>query len=420
MKPKRDLLIGVTFVVLIALLAYGQKALVKPGTDAKVQAPMFEVDPMWPKPLPNHWIMGNTIGVSVDAQDHVWIIHRQGSLEAKEVYATTNPPGSSCCLPAPPVLSFDQAGNLIQHWGGPGAGYEWPDSNHGITVDYKGNVWIGGNGVGQAPGTRGQAAGARGQAAPETQTTGVPYTHDSMIMKFTQDGKFLMQIGKVGASKGSNDLENLRRPAKIFVDKDTNEVYVADGYGNHRVIVYDADSGKYKRHWGAYGNKPEDTNLGPYNPDAPPAQQFRNPVHCAELAKDGLVYVCDRVNDRIQVFKKDGTFVKEVFIAKRTLGDGSVWDIAFSKDPQQKYIYLADGANEKVYVMQRDSLEILTSFGDGGRQPGQFYAVHSIATDSKGNIYTTETYRGQRVQRFMYKGIGTVAKLDQGTVWPRK
>ena len=420
MKPKRDLLIGTTFVVLIALLAYGQKALVKPGTDAKVQAPMFEVDPMWPKPLPNHWIMGNTIGVSVDAQDHVWIIHRQGSLEAKEVYATTNPPGSSCCLPAPPVLSFDQAGNLIQHWGGPGAGYEWPDSNHGITVDYKGNVWIGGNGLGQAPGARGQAAGARGQAAPETQTTGVPYTHDSMIMKFTQDGKFLMQIGKVGASKGSNDLENLRRPAKIFVDKDTNEVYVADGYGNHRVIVYDADSGKYKRHWGAYGNKPEDTNLGPYNPDAPPAQQFRNPVHCAELAKDGLVYVCDRVNDRIQVFKKDGTFVKEVFIAKRTLGDGSVWDIAFSKDPQQKYIYLADGANEKVYVMQRDSLEILTSFGDGGRQPGQFYAVHSIATDSKGNIYTTETYRGQRVQRFIYKGIGTVAKLDQGTVWPRK
>jgi len=420
MKPKRDLLIGTTFVVLIALLAYGQKALVKPGTDAKVQAPMFEVDPMWPKPLPNHWIMGNTIGVSVDAQDHVWIIHRQGSLEAKEVYATTNPPGSSCCLPAPPVLSFDQAGNLIQHWGGPGAGYEWPDSNHGITVDYKGNVWIGGNGLGQAPGARGQAAGARGQAAPETQTTGVPYTHDSMIMKFTQDGKFLMQIGKVGASKGSNDFENLRRPAKIFVDKDTNEVYVADGYGNHRVIVYDADSGKYKRHWGAYGNKPEDTNLGPYNPDAPPAQQFRNPVHCAELAKDGLVYVCDRVNDRIQVFKKDGTFVKEVFIAKRTLGDGSVWDIAFSKDPQQKYIYLADGANEKVYVMQRDSLEILTSFGDGGRQPGQFYAVHSIATDSKGNIYTTETYRGQRVQRFMYKGIGTVVKLDQGTVWPRK
>jgi DNA-binding beta-propeller fold protein YncE len=360
--------------------------------------------------------------VSVDAQDHVWIIHRGGSLEPKEVYASTNPPGASCCLPAPPVLEFDQAGNLIGHWGGPGQGYEWPESNHGITVDYKGNVWIGGNGRGTAPGAAAGGSGQPAQGTPpsEGQTAGaLGYFHDSMIMKFTQDGKFLMQIGKVGASKGSNDVENLRLPAKIFVDKDTNEVYVADGYGNHRVIVYDADSGKYKRHWGAYGNKPEDTNLGNYDPDAPPAQQFRNPVHCAELARDGLLYVCDRVNDRIQVFKKDGTFVKEVFIAKRTRGDGSVWDIAFSRDPQQKYLYVADGANEKIYILLRESMEILTSFGDGGRQPGQFYAVHSIATDSKGNIYTTETYRGQRVQRFLHKGIGTVTKMDQGVLWPR-
>src|SRR5262245_36163548 len=428
MKPKRDLLIGATFLVLLALLAVGQKMLERRAVAeaAGVQAPMFEVDPLWPKPLPNHWLLGNTIGVSVDAQDHVWIIHRAGSLEPKEVYASTNPPGASCCLPAPPVLEFDQAGNLIGHWGRPGQGYEWPESNHGITVDYKGNVWIGGNGRGTAPGaaTSG-AAGGRGQSTqgtppPEPQTAGaLGYFHDSMIMKFTQDGKFLMQIGKAGASKGSNDVENLRLPAKIFVDKNTNEVYVADGYGNHRVIVYDADTGKYKRHWGAYGNKPDDAPLGPYNPDAPVAQQFRNPVHCAELTNDGLVYVCDRSNDRIQVFKKDGTFVKEVFVAKRTLGDGSVWDIAFSKDPQQKYLYLVDGANEKIYIILRDSMEILTSFGDGGRQPGQFYAVHSIATDSKGNIYTTETYRGQRVQRFLYKGIGTVAKMDQGVLWPR-
>jgi DNA-binding beta-propeller fold protein YncE len=431
MKRKRDLLTGVTFLVLIAGLFIAQRVLQTRAVAeaAGVQVPVFEVDPLWPKPLPNHWIMGNTIGVSADAQDHIWIIHRAGSLEPKEVYATTDPPGSSCCVPAPPILAFDQAGNLIHHWGGPGEGYEWPDSNHGITVDYKGNVWIGGNGRGTAPGAqRGGGRGAgRGSAATQGQPPaevqvggGLGYFHDSMIMKFTQDGKFLAQIGKAGASKGSNDIENLRLPAKIFVDKNTNEVYVADGYGNHRVIVYDADTGKYKRHWGAYGNKPEDVNLGPYNPDAPVAQQFRNPVHCAELANDGLLYVCDRPNDRIQVFKKDGTFVKEVFIAKRTLGDGSVWDIAFSKDPQQKYMYLADGANEKVYIMLRDSMEILTSFGDGGRQPGQFYAVHSITTDSKGNIYTTETYRGQRVQRFVYKGLQTVAKQDQGTVWPKK
>ena len=408
---KRNLYIGTAFLTTIVVLGIGSSILGRKAEAATVQAPRFEVDPMWPKPLPNHWVMGNTIGVSVDASDHVWIIHRAGSLEAKEIYAVTNPPGATCCLPAPPVLEFDQEGNLIGHWGGPGQGYDWPESNHGITVDYKGNVWIGGNGRGPQP---------KGQAPVEGQAPPAALFKDNEILKFTQDGKFLMQIGKPGQSKGSNDIDNLKGPAKMFVDRKTNELYVADGYGNHRVIVFDADTGKYKRHWGAYGKKPDDTNLGNYNPDAPVAQQFRNPVHCAELSNDNLLYVCDRVNDRIQVFKPDGTFIKEVFIAKRTLGDGSVWDIAFSKDPQQKYIYLADGANEKVYVMLRDSLEILTSFGDGGRQPGQFYAVHSIATDSKGNVYTTETYRGQRLQRFNYKGLAAVTKMDQGVVWPAK
>jgi len=228
-----------------------------------------------------------------------------------------------------------------------------------------------------------------------------------------------MQIGKPAHSKGSNDVENLRLPAKTFIDKQTNEVYVADGYGNHRVIVYDADTGQYKRHWGAYGHKPDDTDLGKYDPDAPPAQQFRNPVHCSDMSVDRLVYVCDRVNDRIQVFKPDGTFVKEGFIAKRTLGSGSAWDIAFSKDPQQKYIYLADGENDRVHILLRDTLEVLTTFGEGGRQPGEFYGPHSIATDSKGNIYVTETYRGQRVQKFVYKGLGPVTKEDQGVLWPK-
>ncbi len=419
---------------------------------AGVQAPKFEVDPMWPKPLPNHWIMGNVIGVSVDAQDHIWIIHRQGSLEAMEDYLATNPPGAKrnkgiveadCCAPAPPVLEFDEAGNLLASWGGKdGDGYVWPASNHGITVDYKGNVWIGGNGrVGNAPADdEGQINGAGRAAAPPAAPTplapgaaapagragraggrgGPPLYHDSMIMKFTQDGKFLMQIGKSGQSKGSNDTENLGLPAKIMVDAKTNEVYVADGYGNHRVIVFDADSGKYKRHWGAYGHMPDDTNLGRYNPDDPPAQQFRNPVHCVELANDGLLYVCDRVNDRIQVFKPDGTFVKEQILYKNTLGDGAVWDIAFSKDPLQKYIYLADGSNEKVHILDRESLKVLTSFGDGGRQPGEFYAVHSIATDSKGDIFTTETYRGQRLQKFVYKGMGPIMKEDQGVLWPKR
>ena len=376
--------------ILIAVAA--SIVLWRPATAAGTrEAPRFEIDPLWPKPLPNHWRIGSTIGVSVDAQDHVWIIHRPSSLNAKELYASQNPRGAICCSAAPPVLEFDAAGNLLSSWGGPGPGYEWPVSNHGITVDYKGNVWIGGNDA-----------------------------MDSQVLKFTQSGKFILQIGHSGQSKGSNDTANVHRAAKIFVDPTANEAYIADGYGNKRVIVYDADTGVYKRHWGAYGNKPDDTDPGPYNPGAPVAKQFRNPVHCAELAHDGLLYVCDRTNDRVQVFKKDGTFVKETFIEKSTLGDGSVFDIAFSRDEQQKYIYLADGANDRIHVLLRDTLEELTNFGDGGRQPGQFYAVHSIATDSKGNIYTTETYEGKRVQKFVYKGLAPVTKMEQGTVWPQK
>jgi DNA-binding beta-propeller fold protein YncE len=423
---KRELSIGATFAVVLIALGIGSVVFEKKAAveAAGVQAPRFEVDPLWPKPLPNHWVLGNVIGVATDAQDHIWIIHRQASLEPMENYAAANPPGpkrrpgvveADCCAPAPPVLEFDQAGTLINSWGGPGEGYDWPETNHGIFVDYKGNVWIGGNGRPRP----GKAASASGGAPPESQNTPPGYYNDNMVLEFTQSGKFLMQIGKPGQSKGSNDLENLKGPAKLYVDPKTDELYVADGYGNHRVIVFDASTGKYKRHWGAYGHKPDDTPLGLYQPNDPPAQQFRNPVHCAQLSNDNLLYVCDRVNDRIQVFKPDGTFVKEQILYKDTLGDGSVWDIAFSRDPQQKYIYLADGANEKVHILDRESLQVLTSFGDGGRQPGEFYAVHSIASDSKGNIYTTETYRGQRVQRFLYKGLAMVTKQDQGVVWPR-
>ena len=430
---KRHLSVGALFLLTAIALGAGSRALDRRATLAAagpaVQAPRFEVDPLWPKPLPNKWILGQTIGVSVDAQDHVWIIHRAGSLEPGEVHATTTPPTAQCCAPAPPVLEFDAAGNLIGHWGGPGQGYDWPDSNHGITVDYKGNVWIGGNGRGAPPAGRGRGPSTASGQAPvagqnrqqdESQTGGTQSFNDNMVLKFTADGKFLMQIGMPLSSKGSNDIENLRLPAKTFLDQATNELYVADGYGNHRVIVFDADTGKYKRHWGAYGKKPDDVDLGRYDPKAPPAQQFRNPVHCADLSVDRLLYVCDRVNDRIQVFKPDGTFVKEAFFNKETLGSGSAWDIAFSKDPQQKYIYLADGEDDKVLVILRETLEHLTSFGEGGRQPGEFYGVHSIATDSKGNIYTTETYRGQRVQKFTYKGLAPVTKKDQGVVWPAR
>jgi hypothetical protein len=394
MKLTRDRLIGTGLIAAIVALGLGQHMLEK-AADAQdrsgLQAPRFEVDPLWPKPLPNNWLMGMTIGVAVDAQDHVWIVHRADTLSPNEAAADQNPPTGSCCSKAPPVLEFDPAGNLVGHWGGPGDGYEWPLSNHGIWVDHKNNVWIGGNGA-----------------------------KDSHVLKFTKSGKFLMQVGKAGQSKGSNDTQNFSRVAKIFVDPKANEAYIADGYGNKRVVVIDADTGAFKRYWGAYGNKPDDTDIGRYDPNAPPAQQFRTPVHCADLSNDGLVYVCDRPNDRIQVFKADGTFVKEMFIAKKTLGDGSTWDVAFSKDPQQRYLYVADGKNERVYIVLRETMQLLTSFGDGGRQPGQFFAVHSIATDSKGNIFTTETYEGRRLQKFVYKELAPVTTEHQGTVWPKK
>ena len=389
---RRNVLVGTIFAcTLLALVAVERLLVREASAQPSVQAPRFEVDPFWPKPLPNGWVLGMAIGVAVDSRDHVWIVHRADTLSPLEAAADQNPPTASCCRKAPPVLEFDPAGNLVGHWGGPGEGYEWPLSNHGIFVDHKDNVWIGGNDA-----------------------------KDAHVLKFTRAGRFLMQFGHQGKSGGSHDTVNFGRVAKIYVDPKMNEAYIADGYGNKRVAVIDADTGAFKRYWGAYGNKPDDTNMGQYDPDAPLIQQFRSPVHCADLSNDGFLYVCDRPNDRLQVFRPDGTFVKEVFIAPKTLGDGSTWDVAFSKDPQQKHLYLADGKNEKIYVLDRQSLEILTSFGDGGRQPGQFFAVHSMATDSKGNIFTTETYEGRRLQKFVFKGVGPVTKKDQGTVWPRR
>jgi hypothetical protein len=388
----RSFVAGAVLATSIFALGLGQVALQRQADaqGATVQAPVYEVDPLWPKPLPNNWLLGWTIGVWVDDQDNIWTIHRgESGLNRNERGAELGI--AECCRTAPPILVFDADGNLVRSWGGPGDGYEWPQSNHGIHVDYKGNVWIGGNGE-----------------------------KDAHILKFTKDGKFLMQVGHLGGNKGSNDTENFGRVAKIWVDPKTNEAFIADGYLNKRVAVIDADTGKMKRYWGAYGNRPDDTNLGPYDPSAPPAQQFRNPVHCIERSVDDLVYVCDRQNDRIQVFRPEGAFVKEAFFAKNTKSAGSVWDITFSRDPQQRFILLTDGQNERIRVVLRDTLEELTSFGDGGRQPGQFYGVHSIASDSKGNLYTTETYEGKRIQKFIYKGIASQARGYQGVPWPRR
>jgi len=377
-------------VLLLALLA---AATVSAQDEDMVEVPWFEVDPYWPRPLPNHWILGSAVGVGVDSRDHVYVIHRRNSFsERNEIGAATDPRSSTCCIPAPNILEFDPEGRLVGSFGGPSEAYSWPTSNHGLTVDHKDNIWIGGNGRG-----------------------------DSHILKFTRDGRFLQQIGIPGQEADSLSTEHFGRVAKVSFDAAADEAYVSDGYSNKRVAVLDADTGEFKRFWGAYGNTPSDEDLGRYDPEAPPAQQFRNPVHCAEPSRDGLVYVCDRPNNRIQVFRSDGSFVMEKFVEPLTLGDGSVWDIAFSGDEAQRFIYLADGKNEKIWILERESMDILSSFGDGGRQPGQFFAVHSIVADSKGNLFTTETYEGKRVQKFVYRGLKKVPRGgDQGTPWGRR
>lgn len=205
----------------------------------------FQVDPGWPKPLPNDWIMGQAAGVAVDAQDNIWVVQRPKTLTDDEKAASFDPPRTKCCKPAPPVLVFNQAGDLIKSWGGPGQGYDWPQNEHGIFVDHKGFVWLAGNGE-----------------------------NDGQILKFTADGKFILQIGKQGRQTNSQDTSRLGKPAQVTVDPETNEVYVADGYYNHRIIVFDVETGALKRMWGAYGKPPTDENLGPYDPAAAPRSSF--------------------------------------------------------------------------------------------------------------------------------------------------
>lgn len=342
-----------------------------PGTTAGDAPTRFNVDSDWPKPLPNKWLLGAVAGIAVDRHDHIWIIQRPATLTDDEKAASFDPPRAECCVPAPSVIEFDQEGNVLRSWGGvAGQGYDFPKREHGIYVDGQDNVWIAGN-----------------------------HQLDNQVLKFSADGKFLLQIGMAGKTNGSNDTALLGKPAHMEVDAAANELYVADGYGNRRVIVFDATTGAYKRHWGAYGNTPSDAKTK-YDPAAAPSQQFGSPVHCVRLARDGLVYVCDRENNRIQVFHRNGDFVREFIIAPKTLLIGSVWDMVLSNDAQQKYMYVADGANDRVHVLLRETGAEVSSFGRNGRMAGQFHWVHNAAIDSKSNIYTAEVDTGKRAQRF--------------------
>ena len=381
----RTIWIGVALVaslaLVIALSRDGDEIVTAPES-ALGDVPRFEVDPSWPT-IPDGWVLGVVASVAVDDRDHVWVLQRPGSLGPEEA-----------SMAAPPVLEFDPEGNFQQGWGGPDPDYDWPGSEHGIFVDHNDYVWVGGNG-------------------PD----------DHQVLKFTMSGEFVMQIGQSGESRGNSDTANLGRPADVWVHPPTNELFVADGYGNRRVIVYDADTGDFRRMWGAFGNEAADVETDPswaeeQEGSGPP--QFAPPVHAAKVSNDGLVYVSDRAGKRVQVFTTEGEYVSQVFIGRDCLapecGNGTtVASAAFSEDPEQRFLYVGNRSQARVMVLERETLEILYSFGRWGSAPGEFGTLHHMDVDSEGNLYVTEVTPldpvNRRVQKFVFNGMGPRPEL---------
>ena len=334
--------------------------------------PRFEVDPTWPK-VPNDWVLGEVTSVSVDRNDNVWVLHVPQSIpEDRRENA------------APPVLQFDSEGNLLRSWGGPDDGAPWLGREHGIFVDADDFVWLGGR-----------------AGWPRTVTPGVS---DDMIMKFTMDGELVLQIGESGRSTGNLDTENVHQATDVFVDTDANEVYVADGYGNKRVIVFDSETGEFKRMWGAFGNPPPPT----FEPNAPVPQPQTTPEgppefglpHAIKVSNDGIVYLADRINNRIQMFTREGEFLEQV----RVTNDGS--DVvpvpagfAFSPDSEQRFLYVVDSGAMRVVIFDRQTMTQIGAVGSRGTGAGEFDIVHHIAVDSNGNLYTAEIVNNRRVQK---------------------
>jgi sugar lactone lactonase YvrE len=346
------------------------------------KAPTFKYDPTWPKELPSHWTMESITGMFVDAEDHIWVLQRPRDLDKTENFAALNPPAAECCVQPPAVLEFNAEGDLLKSWGGTGAAPGWPSTEHTIFVDRQRNVWLGGAGAGDT------------------------------LLRFTPDGKYLGEFGHRGpaGSDAGRKQDNqqtsllLRGVAAAKLDEDAREIYIADGYLNKRVMVYDLDTGAFKRGWGAYGiplSEIDNEPTPPHDPAGPPAKQFRSPVHCVQISNDGFVYVCDRGGDRIQVFTKQGKFVKEIFVANNALERGSAGSVSFSPDAKQQYIYVADIMDNVVWIVNRETGATAGRIGRAGHAGGQFHYVHIAVTDSRGNLYTGEVDSGKRVQKFV-------------------
>jgi len=373
-------MLGLSAVLPAVTSAQSANAKVAAGSPTAENLPIYEVDPTWPPTLPNDWILGDIRGLFVDDNDHLWVIHMPSSLTPQEIGAATKPPIADGCYPAPPVLELDAEGKVLQAWGGPGQGYTWFDQEHGIYIDHNGFVWMG--------------------------------TSNGMhVMKFTQDGKHVLTIGEPGLNRGSNDPDHLGGPANFYVEPTSNELFSADGYINRRVVVYDAATGKYKRHWGAYGKRPTDTEKYTYPVKRSGPPQEYSVVHGLIGTKDGLIYVSDRRGNRIQVFRQNGEYLLEKFVRPETGGSGSGFSLQVSRDPEQSLLYLMDGTNQRVWILRRMDLAILDRFGKPGRQAGEFIRAHMIAIDSKNRMYTGEAGNGRRMQRWILKGTRPVASV---------
>jgi len=390
--------IGSLALCALALALVGSPATARSGR----QAPRYRVDPRWPKPLPHQRPIGQVGGLTVDRHDHIWINQRPRSLTDDEMGAIPNPPirdapRSICCRPAPSVMEFDQDGNLLQAWGGPedpsrcvAPACQWPATEHGIFVDDDDRVWVAGNGA-----------------------------TDRMLLKFTRDGTFLMMIGdSFSGPADSSSTTSVGRGADIFVDTARDEVFVADGYLNRRIVKFNATTGAFIRAWGAYGNPPVDLpEKEPQLPD-PNGPYFNRPVHCTVLSNDGILYVCDRVNNRIQMFDRDGNFLRQLVFDPATRGNGAIWDISLTRRDSQRLLFYADGENNFVRILERRSGEVLRTFGRNGRNAGQFHWVHQIGVDSRGNVYTGEVDTSKRLQKFVPGQGGDNGEHDDGQQIP--
>ncbi len=361
---------------------------------AEPTVPRYQVDASWPKDLPNNWILWNGTGLHVDEDDHIWVINRPRQVSMADAGAAQTPPISECCIPAPSVVEFDSEGNLLSSWGGPEFVPEWPILEHGLFIDAGGNFWIGGN----------YRSGPNNGLLAAPIPPPAELRSDRHVLKFSPDKELLLTIGEPSNSPVNNqDTTMLGAPSEIFVDDEASELYVADGYMNRRVVVYDSNTGAFKRGWGAYGIPLSEIDNGPAPPYDPavPARQFRGPVMSVDISVDGLVYVADRSGNRVQVFTKEGMFVEEFLIRPETRGIGSAWSTAFSIDPEQRYLYVADGANGKIRILNREDGREVGSIGRKGHQAGQFDQIELMAFDSQGNLYITEVAPNTRIQKFV-------------------